>query len=266
MRLFFSCSSLTSASVMMKMIQEKVRTESLVERMQLVSTGSKFVLLNSILNIQHVHSLPFMAIFNFKPSSSVKCTASLITQSWLVSAAHCLVAKKHFEELPCISKINLGLDIKCRKTPKGDIEAHFYSQEYNNRRCLAWVLKIFFLFQIKGRTAEVFVGVDNLNTISPSTHPPHFVDKIVIHKDGYQGGMYGAYGGYDIILVKLTRPVRGHTPACLPGPRYKPSLDVKIGGYGRYRYRSCFAWKTLELNIFVRRVPCETTSGGPEVI
>ena len=112
----------------------------------------------------------------------------------------------------------------------------------------------------------MFVGVDNLNTISPSTHPPHFVDKIVIHKDGYQGGMYGAYGGYDIILVKLTRPVRGHTPACLPGPRYKPSLDVKIGGYGRYRYQSCFAWKTLELNIFVRRVPCETTSGGPEVI
>ena len=33
------------------------------------------------------------------------------------------------------------------------------------------------------------------------------------------------------------------------GPQFQPTVKVKIGGYGRYR-----------------RVPCETTSGGPEVV
>ena len=75
-----------------------------------------------------VNKLPFMSVFNFKPSSSVKCTASLISPSWLISAAHCLVAKKHFTDLPCLSNIDLGLDVRCHQENNGDIVVKFFSQ------------------------------------------------------------------------------------------------------------------------------------------
>ena len=71
-----------------------------------------------------------MAVFNFKPSSSVKCTASLVSPSWLVSAAHCLVAKHHFtQSSPCLSELpDTGLDIVCEKAGNGDIIVNFPSQ------------------------------------------------------------------------------------------------------------------------------------------
>ena len=89
------------------------------------------------------------------------------------------------------------------------------------------------------------------------------------YRDGYQGGMYGEYGGYDIILIKLSQPVSPDLASCLPGLQYKTKKginkififvcallhynsyyvkDALIGGYGRYR-----------------RVPCETTAKGPQV-
>ena len=82
--------------------------------------------------------------------------------------------------------------------------------------------------------------------------------------------MYGEYGGYDIILIKLSQPVSPDLASCLPGLQYKTKKgknkilnilsypviyynsyyvkDALIGGYGRYR-----------------RVPCETTAKGPQV-
>ena len=60
------------------------------------------------------------------------------------------------------------------------------------------------------------------------------VQRIVIHKDGYQGGMYGEYGGYDFILIQLSDKVDTNkfVPACLPGARYRVSQkhEQYIGG------------------------------------
>lgn len=68
----------------------------------------------------------FMAIFNFKPSSTVKCTASIISPYWLISAAHCLVDKKHFETYPCLQDIKkMGIDAVCEKQDDGDILVKF---------------------------------------------------------------------------------------------------------------------------------------------
>ena len=105
---------------------------------------------------------------------------------------------------------------------------------------------------MKGRTPEVLLGVLDLNDERKNVDNDHvLVTTIVINKDGYQGGMYGEYGGYDIILIKTSWPVKrqDYMPACLPGPHYKIGRKQFIGGYGRYR-----------------RVPCETTDAGPQVI
>jgi len=174
---------------------------------------------------------PFMAIFNFKPSSTVKCTASIISPHWLISAAHCLVDKKHFETFPCMRNVrNLNVDAQCTRADNGDIIVNFPSQE-------------------KGRTPQVFVDVDDLMQVSESNYDhKKLVEKIIIHRDGYQGGMYGEYGGYDIILIKLSQPVSVDLAACLPGRNYRHTTGTWIGGYGRYR-----------------RVPCETTDLGPQL-
>lgn len=82
---------------------------------------------------------PFMAIFNFKPSSTVKCTSSLISPYWLISAAHCLVDKKHFETVPCLQDIDIQIDAECERVHNDDILVKFpyqVSQIRHNRKRL----------------------------------------------------------------------------------------------------------------------------------
>ena len=72
---------------------------------------------------------PFMAIFNFKPSSTVKCTSSIISPYWLISAAHCLVDKKHFETMPCLQDMpNIEIDAVCERVHNNDILVKFPKQ------------------------------------------------------------------------------------------------------------------------------------------
>ena len=48
----------------------------------------------------------------------------------------------------------------------------------------------------------------------------------MFYRDGYQGGMYGEYGGYDIILIKLSQPVSPDLASCLPGLQYKTKKGI----------------------------------------
>ena len=169
-----------------------------------------------------------MAVFNFKPSSTVKCTASIISPHWLISAAHCLVAKEHFTTKPCLSQIpDIRFKTRCTTNTKGDILITFPEQEEE--------------------TPQVFINVDDMMDFQSETVKKFSVEKIVLHANAYKGGKYGEYGGYDFIMIKVSGKMDASLAACLPGANFVPSYPM-IGGYGRYR-----------------RVPCETTDKGPQV-
>jgi len=171
----------------------------------------------------------FMAIFNFKPAATVKCTASIVSSHWLISAAHCLVPKEHFKETPCLGRIkDTNFGAECRETNGEDIVVSF-SQEASRE------------------TPEVFINVDDMMNMPREGDHMRKVTTIILPKGAYRGGKYGDYGGYDIILIKVAQPMDPSLAACLPGQGYRP-ISPMIGGYGRYR-----------------RVPCETTDMGPHV-
>ena len=52
------------------------------------------------------------------------------------------------------------------------------------------------------------------------------------------GGTYGHFGGYDITLLEMDRPIFGFETACLPSPSFDDLRsgkdDTMIAGYGRY--------------------------------
>jgi len=112
----------------------------------------------------------------------------------------------------------------CEEMPGGHIKLKFPKQE--------------------AKVPEVWTGVENFNEpLDQAQHHP--VDYILTHVDGYLGGgKYGEYGGYDIILIKVTKAMK-EAPICLPGPKFEIKNPM-IGGYGRYR-----------------RIPCEVNSLGP---
>jgi len=170
----------------------------------------------------------FMAVFNFHPSNSVKCSSSVISEYWVLTAAHCIVSKSHYVDGNCFQHYKkIKFKIECKQQENGDMKISFPEQDEP--------------------TPEVYIDVNNLAVDIADESKKYLVDYIITHKDGYKGGMYGAYGGYDIMLVKLRKPLDKSLKACLPGPNYEIKKP-KIGGYGRYR-----------------RVPCEVNDHGPSV-
>ena len=83
---------------------------------------------------------------------------------------------------------NLGLDAECIPSPNqsGDLIVQFKG--------------------VRGRTSEVMLGVQRFNEEDAGReNTKKLVDKIIVHKKGYLGGMYGEYDdhGWSVVTSHL---------------------------------------------------------------
>ena len=70
----------------------------------------------------------WLVIFNFTPSRKAKCTGSLLTRNWMISAAHCAGKKDLINESECGH--GLMADTRCERTSMGDLKVTFVGMDH----------------------------------------------------------------------------------------------------------------------------------------
>jgi len=165
-----------------------------------------------------------------------RCTGSLITSQWMISAAHCI--------LPIVQTENIQ---KCVEQTKGG--GTYTSTE--GRRITCFLMKDGSIKMGLQPMGKAWVGVSDITTFN-NNHKGRIVDidMVVRHAHSYQGGGdYGQYGGHDIALLHLAHKLpANYVPACLPSPQFKDSGigpgyatpgAARLAGYGRYTRQPC---------------------------
>ena len=181
---------------------------------------------------------PFLVGLNLKRTDNVfLCTGILLTPRFILSAAHCngllkqRNGRREEERERCVQTTNNGqwyspetedISIKCRW-----LEC---------RKCRAPDLEM-----ITNPPGRAWIGVDKIKELQQKNLANmHEIKRHIRHGESYQGGgSYGYYGGYDITLLEVEKPMIGYRPACLPGPRFD---DIRLkeknsilAGYGNYK-------------------------------
>ena len=153
------------------------------------------------------------------------CTGSLITASWFVSAVHCTLFPKNQDAQKCgptkkLLKVQgVPQTISCEDLPNGDTKLITYDPP-----------------------SMVWLGVSNMaKDVAAGTAVSIKVEYIIQPKGAYyQGGTYGTFGGYDIIIGKLESPAPAKfTPACLPSPTFNDIGKSNLAGYGKSSRGKC---------------------------
>ena len=89
----------------------------------------------------------------------------------------------------------------------------------------------------------VWLGVNNIaESIKDGKATNIKVSYLVLPKGAYyRGGTYGRYGGFDLVLGKLSEPAPAKfAPACLPKPSYiDTGKKGSIAGFGMYSRPKC---------------------------
>jgi len=192
--------------------------------------------------LANVDRFPFVIGFvdkkrNDKIGHYAHCTGAVIAKKWAVTAAHCLfqIIQKRESIQKCLKdtrkhnsfKGKKGT-IKCKRMETGDVKIEFADHP-----------------------AMAYHGIGDIKDeeIHDQGHLEE-IDYLIRHEYSYtNAGVYGSYGGYDIILLHFKRHVQDeYKPICLPGPTYKDSgigpsysnnVPVTIGGYGSFTRPQC---------------------------
>ena len=88
----------------------------------------------------------------------------------------------------------------------------------------------------------VRIGVENIKHLAETEVETRYIKRCIKHAHSQRtASLATTYGGYDIALLELDRPVTsGFKTACLPRPHFDDiNPGGRLAGYGNYHRRNC---------------------------
>ena len=88
----------------------------------------------------------------------------------------------------------------------------------------------------------VRIGVENIKALTETEVETRYIKRCIKHAHSHRtASLTTTYGGYDIALLELDRPVTsGFKTACLPRPHFDDiNPGGRLAGYGKYHRRNC---------------------------
>jgi len=179
---------------------------------------------------------PFLVGWNqYGIDKMFACTGSLLTPKYVLSAAHCnnMLEQGNGRQdarEQCVKTTASGQWYRI----SGGMDRRIKCRWLECKRCRVPSLEV-----ITNPPAKAWIGIDKVKENHQKNQANmHEIKRHIRHGESYRGGgSYGNYGGYDITLLEMVRPMMSR-PACLPSPDFDDirlmEKNTILAGYGKY--------------------------------